>query len=72
MREDSDGLIPLCAATGNARYLVSFFTSQGQLQNAMVTAVAASEGSMTASRCKTKDDSYVSNGVDGVEETHAE
>ena len=66
MLDDSEDIIPLCTAVGNACYLVKFFTSQGQLQNAMVTAVAASEGSITspAPTSKTKEDWPVSNGID--------
>ena len=68
MSEDSEDIIPLCAATGNARYLVKFFTGRGQLQNAMVTAVAASEGSIATPTpvVRTKDDHPASNGIDSI------
>ena len=48
LEENSDDSIPLCVATGSSRTLVDFFTGRGQLQDALLVATAASEGSITS------------------------
>lgn len=38
MAEDNDDAIPYCVATGDIKKLVSFFTSRGQLLEALLIA----------------------------------
>ncbi|CAG5133469.1 unnamed protein product, partial [Candidula unifasciata] len=44
--EDNDMLVPACIAGGDVDRLVSFFTSRGQLADAMLVAQSAFEGSI--------------------------
>jgi len=53
---DSDEAIPYCVATGDAERLVQFFTSRAQLQDAMLVAAAAEEGSIVVPPSVTKRD----------------
>lgn len=66
LAEDSDDIIPLCVATCSMDMLVQFFTSRGQLQDAMMAAAAVYEGNIVptaASRQKTAQN--------GTDSTHA-
>lgn len=47
MREDDDAAVPYCAALGDATKLVQFFTSRGQLHDALLVAQVACEGGMS-------------------------
>ena len=47
LEENNDDSIALCVATGSSKTLVDFFTGRGQLQDALLVATAASEGSIT-------------------------
>ena len=67
IQEDSDEAVPYCVASGNAESLVKFFTSHGQLTDAMMSAVAAYEGAIAppeGMRKRSKRGSSV-NGVEG-------
>lgn len=46
MREDDDAAVPYCASLGDAGKLVSFFTSRGQLHDALLVAQVACEGGL--------------------------
>uniref|UniRef100_A0A3Q2FKJ8 WD repeat domain 17 n=1 Tax=Cyprinodon variegatus TaxID=28743 RepID=A0A3Q2FKJ8_CYPVA len=46
MAEDNDDAIPYCVATGDIKKLVSFFTSRGQLLEALLIAQGACEGNI--------------------------
>ncbi|XP_068702720.1 WD repeat-containing protein 17-like [Montipora foliosa] len=46
MREDNDAAVPYCASLGDVEKLVSFFTSRGQLHDALLVAQVACEGGM--------------------------
>ena len=46
IQEDSDTTIPYCVATGMVDKLTAFFSHRGQLQDAMLTALAGYEGSI--------------------------
>ncbi|XP_028646991.2 WD repeat-containing protein 17 isoform X1 [Erpetoichthys calabaricus] len=46
IQEESDGVIPYCIATGDVKTLVTFFTSRGQLREALLVAQAACEGNI--------------------------
>ncbi|NXP25942.1 WDR17 protein, partial [Scytalopus superciliaris] len=46
IQEENDDVIPYCIATGDVKKLVSFFTSKGQLQEALLVAQAACEGNI--------------------------
>ncbi|KAJ7327361.1 WD repeat-containing protein 17 [Desmophyllum pertusum] len=47
MREDDDAAVPYCASLGDVTKLVSFFTSRGQLQDALLVAQVACEGGLS-------------------------
>ncbi|XP_052537528.1 WD repeat-containing protein 17 isoform X1 [Tympanuchus pallidicinctus] len=44
IQEESDDAIPYCIATGDVKKLVAFFSSRGQLNEALLVAQAACEG----------------------------
>ncbi|XP_041079563.1 WD repeat-containing protein 17 isoform X2 [Polyodon spathula] len=46
IQEENDDVIPYCIATGDVKKLVSFFTSRGQLKDALLVAQAACEGNI--------------------------
>ncbi|XP_019899455.1 WD repeat-containing protein 17 isoform X3 [Esox lucius] len=46
MQEENHDVIPYCIATGDVRKLVSFFTSRGQLNEALLVAQGACEGNI--------------------------
>ncbi|XP_048852492.1 WD repeat-containing protein 17 isoform X2 [Brienomyrus brachyistius] len=46
IQEGDDDVIPYCIATGDVKKLVSFFTSRGQLNEALVVAQVACEGNI--------------------------
>ncbi|KAI5625189.1 WD repeat-containing protein 17 isoform X2, partial [Silurus asotus] len=46
MQEGNDDVIPYCIATGDVKKLVSFFTSRGQLKEALIVAQGACEGNI--------------------------
>ncbi|KAK1174855.1 WD repeat-containing protein 17 isoform X1 [Acipenser oxyrinchus oxyrinchus] len=46
IEEENDDVIPYCIATGDVKKLVSFFTSRGQLKDALLVAQAACEGNI--------------------------
>ncbi|MBN3326611.1 WDR17 protein, partial [Atractosteus spatula] len=46
IQEENDDVIPCCIATGDVKKLVNFFTSRGQLQEALLVAQAACEGNI--------------------------
>ena len=46
IQEDSDTTIPYCVATGMVDKLTKFFSQRGQLQDAMLTALAGYEGNI--------------------------
>lgn len=48
MAEDNDDAIPYCIATGDVKKLVTFFTSRGQLLEALLIAQGACEGNIRA------------------------
>lgn len=47
MREDDDSAVPYCVSLGDAAKLVSFFSSRGQLHDALLAAQVACEGGLT-------------------------
>ncbi|KAH0616110.1 hypothetical protein JD844_026972 [Phrynosoma platyrhinos] len=51
IQEENDDVIPYCVATGDVKKLVKFFTSRGQLKEAMLVAQAACEGNMQMFQC---------------------
>ncbi|XP_062837454.1 WD repeat-containing protein 17 isoform X2 [Anolis carolinensis] len=51
IQEENDDVIPYCIATGDVKKLVTFFTSRGQLQEALLVAQAACEGNMQMFQC---------------------
>ncbi|XP_039546854.1 WD repeat-containing protein 17 isoform X4 [Pimephales promelas] len=46
MQEGNDDVIPYCIATGEVKKLVNFFTSRGQLKEAVLVAQGACEGNI--------------------------
>ncbi|MBN3284063.1 WDR17 protein, partial [Polyodon spathula] len=46
IQEENDDVIPYCIATGDVKKLVFFFTSRGQLKDALLVAQAAGEGNI--------------------------
>ncbi|KAI7810539.1 WD repeat-containing protein 17 isoform X2 [Triplophysa rosa] len=46
MQEGNDDIIPYCIATGEVKKLVNFFTSRGQLKEAVLVAQGACEGNI--------------------------
>ncbi|KAA0722184.1 WD repeat-containing protein 17 [Triplophysa tibetana] len=46
MQEGNDDVIPFCIATGEVKKLVNFFTSRGQLKEAVLVAQGACEGNI--------------------------
>ncbi|XP_062992231.1 WD repeat-containing protein 17 [Elgaria multicarinata webbii] len=61
IQEENDDVIPYCIATGDVKKLVTFFTSRGQLKEALQVAQAACEGNMQTFQCS------ASNGSTNVE-----
>ncbi|NWY04358.1 WDR17 protein, partial [Nothoprocta ornata] len=49
IQEENDDVIPYCIAVGDVKKLVSFFTSRGQLKDALLVAQAACEGNIQTS-----------------------
>ncbi|NXD17484.1 WDR17 protein, partial [Nothocercus nigrocapillus] len=49
IQEENDDVIPYCIAVGDVKKLVSFFTSRGQLKDALLVAQAAFEGNIQTS-----------------------
>ena len=68
IKEDSQETIPYCIATGGVETLVNFFTSRGQLKDAMLVATVASEGYITAPSISGRRSEGQLNGVDGPSE----
>ncbi|XP_077158538.1 WD repeat-containing protein 17 isoform X2 [Paroedura picta] len=53
IQEENNDVIPYCIATGDVKKLVKFYTSRGQLQEALLVAQAAWEGNMQTSQPST-------------------
>ena len=63
--EDSDEALPYCVSIGHSDKLVEFLTSRGNLQDAMMCAVATCEGSISEPVATKQRSSAQVNGYDG-------